>query len=195
MKCLGKAKLDIMLIHSSRGDWKPLAQKLESDSRFSEVGVSNFNVTELEEYKKLIGHYPAYNEIEINPHYTDVETAEFCKKNCIKVIAYGIFGGKYNATANIADFSVPYLINYAAMFADILILKPECERHVNELTDVVQNYNFSDFGCIPHVISEHDKKAVVPMRYDAKDIWKMYRGQLTYHNACGKNGKPVLKHV
>lgn len=195
LKCLKKDSVDIMLIHSSRGDWKPLAQRLESDIRFKEVGVSNFNSNELEEYKQLIGHFPAYNEVEINPYYTDVSTIEFCKKNGIKIIAYGIFGGKYNAMANIADFSVQYLIKYAAEFADILILKPECERHVDEIIDIVQNYDLNDTRTVVKILDEHDRKAVVPMRYTAKDIQKFYKGRQTYVNACGKNNCAVLERL
>ena len=195
LKCLKKDVVDIMLIHSSRGDWKPLAQRIEYDSRFKEVGVSNFNINELKEYKQLIGHFPTYNEIEINPYYTDIDTIKFCKNNGIKIIAYGIFGGKYNAMANIADFSVQYLIKYAAEFADILILKPECERHVNEIIDIIQNYDFDDVKTVVKILNEHDRKAVVPMRYFAKDIQKFYNGCKTYVNACGKNNSIVLEKL
>ena len=97
--------------------------------------------------------------------------------------------------ANIADFSVPYLIKYAAKFADILILKPECERHVDELVDIVVNYDFNEFSCEVKILDEHDRKAVVPMRYTAKDIWKLYKGRQTYVNACGKNGNEVLEQL
>ena len=49
-----------MLIHSNRGNWKDLAIKMTTDTRFNETGVSNFNITEIEEYKQLTGNYPKY---------------------------------------------------------------------------------------------------------------------------------------
>ena len=192
LKCLARDKIDIMLIHSSRGNWRPLAQKIESDDRFIEKGVSNFNISELEEYKMLIGHYPAYNELEINPHYTDVETIEFCKRVGIKVIAYGIYGGKYNAMTNIADFSIPYLLKYAAKFADILILKPESFRQTDEVIDVIDKYDFDDGNDIV-MLDDLTAKSVVPMRYDAKNVRKTYKGIETYSNACGSNKATYTK--
>ena len=187
MKCLNRHHIDIMLIHSSRGDWKPLAKRINEDKRFLEVGVSNFNAEELEEYKQLIGKYPAYNEIEINPRYTDNKTVAFCEKNGIKVIAYGIYGGKYNAMTNIAEYSLPYLQKYAANFAGILILKPESERQVFEVRNVIENYNFDDGNVVTTTTDNIDDKAVVPMRYSAKNIVKKFFDVQTYHNAVGAN--------
>ena len=187
MKCLNRDHIDIMLIHSSRGDWKPLAKRINEDKRFLEVGVSNFNSEELEEYKQLIGKYPAYNEIEINPRYTDNKTVAFCEKNGIKVIAYGIYGGKYNAMTNIAEYSLPFMLKYAATFADILILKPESERQVFEVRNVIENYNFDDGNVVTTTTDNIDDKAVVPMRYSAKSIVKKFFDVQTYHNAVGAN--------
>ena len=192
IKCLKRDSIDIMLIHSSRGDWKPLAKRINEDKRFLEVGVSNFNVEELEEYKQLIGKYPAYNEIEINPRYTDIKTVEFCKKNDIKVIAYGIYGGKYNAMTNIAEYSLPYLLKYAAAFADILILKPESERQVFEVKNVIENYDFDDDNKVVAAEDRIDDKAVVPMRYYAKNIVKNFNGVQTYFNACPDNKNHIF---
>ena len=198
IKCLKRDSIDIMLIHSSRGDWKPLAKRINEDKRFLEVGVSNFNVEELEEYKQLIGKYPAYNEIEINPRYTDIKTVEFCKKNDIKVIAYGIYGGKYNAMTNIAEYSLPYLLKYAATFADILILKPESERQVFEIKSVIENYDFDDDNKVVAAEDRIDDKAVVPMRYYAKNIVKKLFDVQTYHNAVGTNkwnGEQLVEYL
>ena len=42
LKYLNRDKIDIMLIHSNRGDWEPLAKKMQGDKRFDKIGVSNF---------------------------------------------------------------------------------------------------------------------------------------------------------
>ena len=67
LRCLKRDKIDIMLIHNPRSDWRDLAIKLIDDNRFIEVGVSNFSIDDLVKYKEITGVYPSYNEIEINP--------------------------------------------------------------------------------------------------------------------------------
>lgn len=186
LKCLNTDKIDIMLIHSNRGNWKDLAIKMTTDTRFIETGVSNFNITEIEEYKQLTGNYPKYCEIEINPYYIDLDVINFCKKHGIKIIAYGIFGGKYNSTRNIADFSLPYMISFAANYADIIIVKPECRRHENEIIDIIKNFVI-DTNINYSPISTNNK-AVEPMKYDASRIYdKTCLSYPTYHNAVGEN--------
>lgn len=193
LKCLKRDNIDVMLIHSNRGNWQDLVVKMQNDKRFKEVGVSNFTVKDIEEYKLIAGKYPAYNEIEINPYYTDLNTIKFCKDNRIKIIAYGVFGGKYNSPTYVADFSVPYLLEYAFNYVDIVILKPESFRHVKELEDIVMNYELSEKrSYVPvKIIPDTSNKSIEPMRYFAKDIKRYCMGVETYVNWCGKNTSDV----
>lgn len=191
MKCLKRDKIDIMLIHSSRGNWQELANTMKYDSRFLEIGVSNFNINEIKQFKEIVGYYPKYNEIEINPYYTDIETINFCKQHNIKIISYGIVGGKYDAIRTIANYSLPYLIMYACNYADIIILKPESEQHILEYIDCVKNLQFNNsFSYMPLVDIydvNADNKRIVPMRYTPPKINKFFNNKFTYHNCCGKN--------
>lgn len=114
-----------MLIHNPRSDWHDLAIKMNKDERFVEVGVSNFNISQLNEYREVIGRYPLYNEMEINPNYYDKELIEFCHENNIKLIAYAILGGKYNARRNIATYTMPYLLSFVAKNAEFVILRSD----------------------------------------------------------------------
>lgn len=185
LKCLGREYIDIMLIHSNRGNWLPLAKKVISDKRFKCVGVSNFNVNDLKLYERNFGIFPKYNEIEINIDYVDIDTINFCKENNIDIIAYGILGGKYNAIRNISAYSLPHLITFVSKFANIIILKPESFRHVNEYVDIIFNYeepnnDTLNFECV-------QRKAITPMIYLPSKIKREYFGVPTYHNACGKN--------
>lgn len=192
LKCLKRDYIDIMLIHSSRGNWQELANKLKTDTRFKEIGVSNFNISEIEEFKTIVGYYPKYNEIEINPLYTDIETVEFCKKNNIKIISYGVIGGKYLAQKMVAEYSLPYLLMYASQHADIIIVKPESNRHLIEYTDCKNNLilNYKSVQYYPTNSNsdvDADNKQIVPMRYFPPKINKTFYGELTYHISCGKN--------
>ena len=191
LKCLNREYIDIMLIHSDRGEWQPLAKRMAEDNRFKEIGVSNFTFDEIEEFKEITGKYPAYNEIEINPYYTDLNTINYCKKRNIKIISYGILGGKYHAMTNVADFSLPYLIQYACNYANIVIIKPESYRHTNEFVDIITNY-VPDKNLKFEILNKDfslnaNNKSIVPMRYEAKDIKRYCLSQETYHIACGNN--------
>lgn len=201
LKCLKRDKIDIMLIHSSRGNWQELAEKLKDDNRFEEIGVSNFNIDEILEYKTIVGDYPKYNELEISPLYTDIDTVEFCKLHGIKIIAYGVIGGKYLAQKMVAEYSLPYLLAYAAQHADIIIVKPESMRHLIEYRDCKYNLitEFMEVQYHPTVEDysvDADNKQIVPMRYSPPKIEKCFHGVLTYHISCGKNidiNRPFFK--
>lgn len=183
LKCLERDKIDIMLIHSNRGDWTELAKKINEDDRFIEVGVSNFTKEDILKYKEVIGKFPAYNEIEINPYYLDKETVDFCRENNIKLIAYAILGGKYASWRNVADFGLPYLVSFAARYADIVIIRPNSIREALEFNDVISNFVYDE------VISPItlDRKAIEPMNYRLPSTLKTFLGKPTYHTACGRN--------
>ena len=177
LKSLNRDYIDIMLIHSNRGDWTKLALKMKDDKRFKKIGVSNFNVDDIKKYKKIVGNYPAYNEIEINPHYVDIETINFCKENNIKIIAYCIFGGKYHAMRNIADYSLGYLISYANNFADIVILRADSRRQAEEIVDAIKLHDTdNDIYDIPNV----KDKSMEPMTYKIPTTKKYFANELTY---------------
>lgn len=189
LKYLRRDFIDIMLIHSNRGDWKRLASKMKDDTRFMHIGVSNFNINDMLEYKHIVGRLPEYCELEINPQYVDIETIEFCKIHDIKVIAYAILGGKYRAMRNIASYSLPYLISFAAKFADILILRADSKTQANAFVDVVKNYELNEDIKIDDVVFN---KAIEPMRYQVPDVVKHFCGELTYHNTCGQNSDVIF---
>lgn len=191
LKCLKRDKIDIMLIHSNRGDWRPIAKKIENDSRFLEVGVSNFTKKDLIEYKNIFGHFPKYNEIEINPHYGDLETINYCKENNIKIISYGILCGKYNAMRAVASYTLPALVNFAAKYADIVILKPDSLRHTQEFIDAVKNYSVENETILDFV--ETSNKAVEPMIYTAMPVSKTCLGKASYSISCGKNSGKLIE--
>lgn len=185
LKCLGRDYIDIMLIHSNRGDWEQVAVKMSTDTRFKEVGVSNFTKDDIIKYKELVGFYPKYNELEINPYYADLETIEFCKENNIKIIAYGILCGKYNAMRVCAAYTLPGLVAFASKYADIIIMKPDSMRHAQEFIDAATNY---DVNLMPNItFVAKDDKAIEPMRYTAMPIEKFCFGKPSYSISCGMN--------
>ena len=56
---------------------------------FKTLGVSNFQIEHLKEFRKKFGFYPAVNQIELHPFYQERELSLFCKENNIALIAWG----------------------------------------------------------------------------------------------------------
>lgn len=163
LKCLNRESIDIMLVHNTRHEsWIDLYGKILNDQRFKSVGISNASISELNQIKEVYGNYPEWLEVEINPGYLDIELIEFCKSNGIKVIAYAIFGGKYNARKFIQQYTLPYLIYFALTYSDKLIIRWDSDDQFNEImeslhVEVKVNYDF-----LP--ISKN--KSIVPNVYD-----------------------------
>lgn len=176
LKCLGRDKIDIMLIHNSRSEWIELAKTMEKDKRFLNVGVSNFSIEDLEIYKSELGHYPKYNEIEINPNYYDKKLIEFCHSNSIKVIAYAILGGKYNARSNIARYTLPYLLTFAAMNAEFVILRSDHYTRLWKSKLFMEGLNkTSEFIDLDRIDSKLNK-SIIPDTYSYPENFSFIEG-------------------
>lgn len=97
MSCrkFGVDSIDVYLLHSpSRGyvkAYKELMQ-LYTEKKVKAIGVSNFNIKELESLYQECGEYPLINQIEVHPYNTMSEIVEFCKKHDIQAEAYSPFG-------------------------------------------------------------------------------------------------------
>lgn len=175
LKCLGRDKIDLMLIHNSRSEWVELAKKLESDNRFLEVGVSNFSIDDLKKYKSELGHYPRYNEIEINPRYPNHKLVHFCKANGIKIIAYAIFGGKYNSMKIISDFTLPQILNQIFLKADLAILR------VDSIDQLLQAKSVPTWTPKEFLTYDTHTKSIEPMNYKKTMCNKLKFGDKVIH--------------
>jgi diketogulonate reductase-like aldo/keto reductase len=181
MTQMGVEEIEIMLIHNARSDWSDLAKMLESDKRFKHTGVSNFNVSQLEEYNNLLGHYPEYNEMEINPKYYDKDLIEFCHNKGIKIISYAILGGKYHARSMISKYSLDFCLAFACQDADIVIIRSDESSRIYRMLNTIKT-SFSETTRMMNILNEviipsemiskmkstrkvHDK-AIIPDKYD-----------------------------
>jgi hypothetical protein len=158
--------IDLMLIHNNRCDWVPTVKGLleyKKVGKLGDVGVSNFSIEDLERYKVVFGEYPAYNEFEINPLYTPLDVINFCKDHDIKIIAYCILGGKYNADNMVKIYTLSYLVSYAASLADHVILRSD---NVDHIRSMVLTYN-EDLVVDKYKNSavDDEEKVMVPMKY------------------------------
>ena len=87
--------LDLFLLHSPfKGyvnAYKELIQ-LYGEGRVKAIGVSNFNVEQLEKLYKACGEYPMVNQIELHPFNTMKDIVTYCQEHAIQVEAYSPFG-------------------------------------------------------------------------------------------------------
>ena len=89
---LGLDYIDLYLVHwpvpgCYLSTWKEM-EKILSSGRARSIGVSNFNIHNLEELKKISGIVPAVNQIECHPLCYPSELIEYCKAFGIQVQAY-----------------------------------------------------------------------------------------------------------
>lgn len=89
---LGLDYVDLYLIHwpvpgCFPDTWKSL-EKLRASGRVKSIGVSNFNILDLEMLKKVSDIVPAVNQIEFHPLFNHPELLAYCRNAGIAVQAY-----------------------------------------------------------------------------------------------------------
>lgn len=92
---LGLDRVDLYLIHwpqamfgEALGAWKSLIEIAES-GRATSIGVSNFEIEDLQRLLDETGAVPAVNQIELHPLHQRRELSEFCAEHGIRVEAWG----------------------------------------------------------------------------------------------------------
>lgn len=92
---LGLDRVDLYLIHwpqamfgEALGAWRSLIEIAES-GRASAIGVSNFEISDLQQLLDETGVVPAVNQIELHPLHQRRELVEFCVEHGIAIEAWG----------------------------------------------------------------------------------------------------------
>jgi len=60
------------------------------------IGVSNFNVKQIQDILEICEIKPLTNQIEVHPYLQQDELVEFCQNNHILITAYGPIGSGEN---------------------------------------------------------------------------------------------------
>jgi len=102
--------VDLYLIHwpvpgCFSQTWKEL-EKIYESGRAKSIGVSNFNIYQLEELRTISGIIPAVNQIENHPYWYQSDLINYCQKNGIAIQAYApLARGKYLNDSKILDIA------------------------------------------------------------------------------------------
>ena len=98
LKKLNSSHIDLMLIHSPDNkpeindeSWSGLEEALNK-SLVRSIGVSNFNITQLESLLKKAKIVPAINQIESHPQKNQRQLIDYCNSKGIHVTAYSPLG-------------------------------------------------------------------------------------------------------
>ncbi|MBN3298219.1 AK1A1 dehydrogenase, partial [Amia calva] len=71
--------------------WKAM-ESLVSSGRVKSIGVSNFNISQLQRLLSVAKIPPAVNQVELHPYLVQSDLVKFCKANKITLTAFSPFG-------------------------------------------------------------------------------------------------------
>jgi len=96
LKKLGLEYVDLYLVHwpvkeKYKQTWKVLEQ-LYKEGRVRAIGVSNFNIRQLEDLLSDAEIKPMVNQVELHPLLSQPELREYCKKQEIQIEAWAPLG-------------------------------------------------------------------------------------------------------
>lgn len=158
---LGLEYLDLYLIHwPVKGKyvetWKAL-EYLYKKGKVRAIGVSNFQIHHLEDLFDQCEEKPTVNQVELHPHFSQLELQEFCKKHHVQIEAWSPMararlldepilyeiGQKYNKT------SAQVVLRWHLQHNIVIIPKSVTPERIK------QNADIFDFE-----LSEADMKAI-----------------------------------
>lgn len=147
LKRLGKQFLDIYLLHSPSNGYVSLygdLKEFREQQRVKVIGVCKFDEHQLQDIYDNYGEYPAINQIEVHPFYTNKPLIEFCKEHGILVEARSIFthGDALTELLNsklLIDIAERYnktvpqiILRWIVQQQLVAVVKSETERHIKE---------------------------------------------------------------
>lgn len=132
--------------------WEALIE-LKKEGLVRYVGVSNFNVRELESLKKY-EIKPQINEIYISPFGTKKDVVDYCNENCIQLMTYsplGVLKNKVFKNTTISELMKKHgksmaqiILKWNSQIGSIALPKSSNRERL------LENFSLSDFELSPH---------------------------------------------
>lgn len=107
-----------------------IMEQMQEDGLTKNIGVSNFNVTQLSRILDSCKIKPVTNQIECHPYLPQIELSEFCKSKNILITAYSPLGSPDR----------PWAQNDEAILLEDPIIKEIAEKYDKSTAQVVLRY-------------------------------------------------------
>uniref|UniRef100_H3CTV0 alcohol dehydrogenase (NADP(+)) n=1 Tax=Tetraodon nigroviridis TaxID=99883 RepID=H3CTV0_TETNG len=136
--------------------WKGM-EALQASGKVKSIGVSNFNILQLERLLSKCEVPPAVNQVELHPYMAQTDMIEFCKSRNIALTAFSPLGSPARPSAMLNKDSDPHRILEDPVVAEIAI------RHKRSPAQVLLRYHVQQGVAVipksenPHRILENMK--------------------------------------
>ncbi|XP_070828687.1 aldo-keto reductase family 1 member B1 [Chaetodon trifascialis] len=136
--------------------WRGM-EALQASGKVKSIGVSNFNILQLERLLALCRVPPAVNQVELHPYLVQTELIEFCKSKNIALTAYSPFGSPARSPELIREDADPHKLLEDPVVADI------AKKHRHSPAQVLLRYHVQQGVAVipksdkPHHILENTK--------------------------------------
>lgn len=136
--------------------WRGM-EALQASGKVKSIGVSNFNILQLERLLALCRVPPAVNQVELHPYLVETEMIEFCKSKNIALTAYSPFGSPGRPPELLRGDADPKKLLEDAVVADI------AKKHRHSPAQVLLRYHVQQGIAVipksdkPHHILENTK--------------------------------------
>ena len=164
LKRLGTNYIDLLLLHWPKNDYIGAYKDMEKaykQGKVRSIGLSNFNVDQVEEIMKMCTVKPAINQIELHPYAQRKGIVKICEENGIKVEAwYPIAHGDKNLINNavFTEMAKKYnktnaqiILRWHIQKGYIIFPRTRNEEHLKE------NINIFDFELTKEDMEQIDK--------------------------------------
>jgi diketogulonate reductase-like aldo/keto reductase len=172
LRRLGLSYVDLYLIHwpvqaKSNDTWKAMIQLLK-DGKARAIGVSNYEILDIQEIFQNFDTVPSVNQVEFHPFLYQEKLLQFCKNNHIQLEAYSPLtrGEKLNH-ATILTIAQKYdktaaqiLIRWGLQHDLVVIPKSIHEKRIKENSEVF------DFQ-----LEEQDMKLLNSLNEDLRTVF------------------------
>lgn len=147
---LKREKIDILLLNPL-GNWEENLKSLISDEYADKIGISDGTIKDIERFKRITGEFPDYCSMRLSLLWFNKNLIDYCRENKIKIISYGILGGKYKEESMIETFTLQYLCAFASVYSDIICISSNTPERVIKTIRAIKEY-------IGKSLSEDDEK-------------------------------------
>ena len=187
LKRLDTEYIDLMILHQPSANYLAGYRQLEkayTEGKLKAIGISNFNIQEIQEILDNCSVVPALIQVEAHPYYPQTELKKLLSKNNIVMQAWYPLGGRDNKSIlkervieELADkykkSPAQIVLKWHTQMNVIVIPGSKSQPHIKENIDIF------DFQ-----LSEEDMKTITNMNKDTSSFFSHY-DPATVEMICG----------